>query len=177
MNSVAHVVGTRRYATNDTSRNNLGLALLTMGEGWHNNHHYFPVSARQGFFWFEPDVLHGAACPGLVGDRPRPPVSPVTEIKCAMRIKDGNLDIGMLRHHLGEVADIVETSTCPDPRCHPPRGRRGRRAASKAGCPRSRARRPRSAASIAGVVARSPCRCRRRTSSRITPSATPALRP
>ena len=51
INSLAHRFGSRRYATKDDSRNNLWLALLTFGEGWHNNHHYFPGSVRQGFRW------------------------------------------------------------------------------------------------------------------------------
>ena len=58
INSVAHVRGSRRFATKDQSRNNLWLALLTLGEGWHNNHHYYPASARQGFFWWEIDVTY-----------------------------------------------------------------------------------------------------------------------
>ncbi|MEO1337432.1 MAG: acyl-CoA desaturase [Myxococcota bacterium] len=56
INSLSHVWGTRRYDTTDTSRNNLLLALLTLGEGWHNNHHFYQSSARQGFFWWEIDV-------------------------------------------------------------------------------------------------------------------------
>lgn len=56
INSLAHVFGSRRYATTDTSRNNLWLALLTLGEGWHNNHHHYMSSANQGFFWWEIDV-------------------------------------------------------------------------------------------------------------------------
>jgi len=56
INSLAHVWGTRRYATRDDSRNNWFLALLTLGEGWHNNHHHFPGSARQGFYWWEIDL-------------------------------------------------------------------------------------------------------------------------
>jgi stearoyl-CoA desaturase (delta-9 desaturase) len=58
LNSLAHLFGTRRYATGDDSRNNLLLALLMLGEGWHNNHHYYPHSARQGFFWWEIDVTY-----------------------------------------------------------------------------------------------------------------------
>ena len=58
INSLAHVFGRRRYPTSDDSRNNLGLALLTMGEGWHNNHHHYPGADRQGFFWWEVDVTH-----------------------------------------------------------------------------------------------------------------------
>ncbi|QDV23247.1 acyl-CoA desaturase [Aureliella helgolandensis] len=58
INSLAHTYGTRRYATGDDSRNNLWLALFTFGEGWHNNHHHFPTSARQGFLWWEIDVSY-----------------------------------------------------------------------------------------------------------------------
>ncbi len=56
INSFAHRFGSRRYPTSDESRNNLWLALLTLGEGWHNNHHHYAGSARQGFFWWEIDI-------------------------------------------------------------------------------------------------------------------------
>ncbi len=56
INSLAHRFGSRRYPTKDDSRNNLWLALLTFGEGWHNNHHFFPGSSRQGFRWWEIDL-------------------------------------------------------------------------------------------------------------------------
>jgi len=58
INSLAHRFGWRRYATRDGSRNNLWLALLTFGEGWHNNHHHFPGAARQGFYWWEIDLTY-----------------------------------------------------------------------------------------------------------------------
>jgi stearoyl-CoA desaturase (Delta-9 desaturase) len=58
VNSLAHVLGNRRFDTEDSSRNNLFLALITLGEGWHNNHHYYPASERQGFYWWEIDVTH-----------------------------------------------------------------------------------------------------------------------
>jgi stearoyl-CoA desaturase (delta-9 desaturase) len=58
INSLAHVYGSRRYATTDTSRNNFWLALITMGEGWHNNHHHYMNSANQGFYWWEIDVSY-----------------------------------------------------------------------------------------------------------------------
>lgn len=58
INSLAHIFGTRRFDTVDTSRNNLLLALITLGEGWHNNHHYYPASERQGFYWWEIDITH-----------------------------------------------------------------------------------------------------------------------
>jgi stearoyl-CoA desaturase (delta-9 desaturase) len=56
INSVAHVLGRRRYETGEGSRNSLLLALVTLGEGWHNNHHFYPASTSQGFFWWELDV-------------------------------------------------------------------------------------------------------------------------
>lgn len=58
INSLAHVYGSRRFETNDDSRNNIWLALITFGEGWHNNHHHFPSSARQGFYWWEIDISY-----------------------------------------------------------------------------------------------------------------------
>ena len=57
-NSLAHRFGARRYATRDDSRNNPWLAVLTMGEGWHNNHHHYPGAARQGFYWWELDLTY-----------------------------------------------------------------------------------------------------------------------
>jgi stearoyl-CoA desaturase (delta-9 desaturase) len=58
INSLSHVWGSRRYITTDTSRNNFILALVTLGEGWHNNHHRFQSSARNGFFWWEIDITY-----------------------------------------------------------------------------------------------------------------------
>jgi stearoyl-CoA desaturase (delta-9 desaturase) len=58
INSLAHMWGSRRYNTSDASRNNFVLSILTLGEGWHNNHHHYPISARQGFFWWELDVTY-----------------------------------------------------------------------------------------------------------------------
>ncbi len=58
INSLSHVFGRQRYKTGDTSRNNFLLALLTLGEGWHNNHHYYPNAARQGFYWWEIDITY-----------------------------------------------------------------------------------------------------------------------
>lgn len=58
INSLAHTWGTKRYDTEDESRNNFLLAILTFGEGWHNNHHRFPGAARQGFFWWEFDPTY-----------------------------------------------------------------------------------------------------------------------
>jgi stearoyl-CoA desaturase (delta-9 desaturase) len=56
INSLSHVWGKRRFDTGDDSRNNGWLALITLGEGWHNNHHRWPQSVRQGFRWYEIDV-------------------------------------------------------------------------------------------------------------------------
>jgi len=77
VNSICHVWGWRRYATADASRNNVLVALITLGEGWHNNHHHYQSSARQGFRWWEIDVsyylLWLLAAVGLVWDVRKPP--------------------------------------------------------------------------------------------------------
>lgn len=77
VNSFAHTLGTKRYDTGDESRNSLILALITLGEGWHNNHHRHQATARQGFFWWEIDIsyyiLRVLAALGVVWDlRPVP---------------------------------------------------------------------------------------------------------
>lgn len=58
VNSFGHKYGSRRYRTPDKSRNNWILALLTLGEGWHNNHHRYPATAKQGFRWWELDITY-----------------------------------------------------------------------------------------------------------------------
>jgi stearoyl-CoA desaturase (Delta-9 desaturase) len=72
INSLSHLFGTRPYATGDDSRNNAALAILTLGEGWHNNHHHYQVATRQGFRWYQIDitfyVLRALAAVGLVWD-------------------------------------------------------------------------------------------------------------
>lgn len=60
INSLAHVTGRRRFETGDDSRNSFVLALITLGEGWHNNHHRFMGAARQGFYWWEFDPTYYA---------------------------------------------------------------------------------------------------------------------
>ena len=68
INSLAHRFGARRFDTRDDSRNNFWLALLTFGEGWHNNHHFFPGSSRQGFRWWEIDLTwYGLKAMSMVG--------------------------------------------------------------------------------------------------------------
>jgi len=85
INSLAHVMGSRRFQTGDDSRNNFALALITMGEGWHNNHHRFMASARQGFFWWEFDatyyVLRALAWTGLIWDLKAVPESVYAEAR------------------------------------------------------------------------------------------------
>jgi len=77
INSLAHVIGSRRYETTDGSRNSFALAVVTMGEGWHNNHHFYPGTANQGFFWWEWDpsyyLLRALSALGLVWDLRTPP--------------------------------------------------------------------------------------------------------
>jgi fatty-acid desaturase len=56
VNSATHMWGNRRFSTKDDSRNNWWVALMTFGEGWHNNHHAHPTSARHGLAWYEFDI-------------------------------------------------------------------------------------------------------------------------
>ena len=77
INSLTHMWGRRRYLTKDDSRNSWLLAILTLGEGWHNNHHYYKASTRQGFYWWEVDVsyygLKLLSWFGLIWDLKAPP--------------------------------------------------------------------------------------------------------
>jgi stearoyl-CoA desaturase (Delta-9 desaturase) len=77
INSLAHVHGSQRYVTGDTSRNNWWLAIITLGEGWHNNHHAYQRSTRQGFRWYEVDityyVLKALSWVGITWDLGEPP--------------------------------------------------------------------------------------------------------
>lgn len=77
INSLSHLIGRRPYITGDDSRNNWLLALLTMGEGWHNNHHAYQASVRQGFRWWEFDltfyILRVLSWLGVVWDLHVPP--------------------------------------------------------------------------------------------------------
>ena len=93
INSLAHVRGTKRYVTGDDSRNNWLLAFLTMGEGWHNNHHAYQSSVRQGFRWWEVDptyyVLRALSWTGLVWDLKTPPEAVLrNEQKLGARVVD-----------------------------------------------------------------------------------------
>jgi stearoyl-CoA desaturase (delta-9 desaturase) len=96
INSLTHLFGRRRYATTDTSRNSLLMALLTFGEGWHNNHHYYQASANMGFYWWEIDVsycvLRLLSWTGLVWDLRRPSRA----VRDAGRIGADNPDVGLL---------------------------------------------------------------------------------
>ncbi|MGI9641448.1 MAG: acyl-CoA desaturase [Acidimicrobiia bacterium] len=97
VNSLAHVVGRRRYATSDTSRNSLVIALLTNGEGWHNNHHHYQASARQSFHWYQWDpsfyVLWLLSKVRIVRDLK----TPTPEIKSMSLVGAGHFDIGMFQ--------------------------------------------------------------------------------
>ncbi len=77
INSLAHEIGSKRYLTGDDSGNSFVLALITLGEGWHNNHHHYQSSTRQGFKWWEIDityyVLKAMSWTGLVWNLREPP--------------------------------------------------------------------------------------------------------
>jgi len=58
VNYFCHKYGRRRFDTRDRSTNNALIAALSFGEGWHNNHHYYPATARAGFHWWEVDMYY-----------------------------------------------------------------------------------------------------------------------
>jgi stearoyl-CoA desaturase (delta-9 desaturase) len=93
INSLSHVYGSRRYETTDTSRNNFWLSLLTLGEGWHNNHHCYQSATRQGFFWYEIDVtyyiLKSLSFVGIVWDLRDPPLEKLEDKRIGGKIAIG----------------------------------------------------------------------------------------
>jgi stearoyl-CoA desaturase (Delta-9 desaturase) len=107
INSLTHVFGSQRYITTDNSRNNLLLALITMGEGWHNNHHYYQRSTNQGFFWWEVDatyyVLRVLSWLGLVWDLHVPPA----HVQSSNRI--GSVAVPLAEPALALEPAIIET--------------------------------------------------------------------
>jgi stearoyl-CoA desaturase (Delta-9 desaturase) len=102
INSLAHVFGKKRYETGDESRNSLALAIITLGEGWHNNHHFYPSTANQGWFWWEVDVsyylLRALSWLGLVWDLRLPP----------RHVRDGRLE-----RPAAEVAVVADADPSP----------------------------------------------------------------
>lgn len=93
INSLAHAMGNRRFETTDDSRNSLFLALITFGEGWHNNHHRYMNSARQGFYWWEIDMtyygLRILSWLGIVWDLRPVPASVYEEARHAPNLRSG----------------------------------------------------------------------------------------
>jgi len=105
INSLAHVRGRRRYVTGDDSRNNWLLALFTMGEGWHNNHHAYQSSARQVFRWWEIDatfyLLKALSWTGLVWDLKTPPA--------AVRLNEYRLGSRVIERAAAQLAGSFDT--------------------------------------------------------------------
>ena len=87
INSLAHLMGRRRYQTADASRNSLILAVVTLGEGWHNNHHRYQGAARNGFYWWEIDItyylLKALSRTGLIWDLKVVPATVLAEGRAA----------------------------------------------------------------------------------------------
>ena len=101
INSIMHYFGKQRYKTGDESRNHFLLAFFTMGEGWHNNHHYFQSSAKAGFFWWELDVtyyiLKSWSWIGLVKN--------LRGVPNEVRFSTDRADIDYLREHPEKLSD------------------------------------------------------------------------
>lgn len=111
VNSVAHLWGTRRFATDDTSRNNFLVAFLTMGEGWHNNHHHIASSVKQGIRWWEIDatyyVLRMLSWLHIVTDLRLPHEAQLN----SARIKDGAWDVGMFKWYWDKASTRAAMAT------------------------------------------------------------------
>ena len=115
INSLAHVSGSRRYVTGDDSRNNLLLAIVTMGEGWHNNHHAFQSCARQGFRWWEVDltyyILKLLALGGIVSGLKNPPERILrNEHRLGTKVVDRTAEQLAARFHPAPIVAALRTS-------------------------------------------------------------------
>jgi stearoyl-CoA desaturase (delta-9 desaturase) len=110
VNSLAHIMGRRRYATADTSRNSVFVALITGGEGWHNNHHHYQGSARQGFKWYEIDttyyVLWVMSKLRLVSGLRKPP----KRVLESHLVRNGAADIGMFHKHWDRAVRVLQSA-------------------------------------------------------------------
>ncbi|MBK8253346.1 MAG: acyl-CoA desaturase [Polyangiaceae bacterium] len=97
INSLSHLFGKRRYQTTDESRNNWLLAIITMGEGWHNNHHHYQRSVNQGFYWWEFDltyyILWAMSKVGLVWDLHTPPPHVLVDKRIDADARDSAPDV------------------------------------------------------------------------------------
>ena len=107
INSLSHVFGRRVFVTNDSSRNSFLLALVTNGEGWHNNHHHFCSSARQGFHWWQIDVsYYGLRLLDLLGIAKNLKGVP-KKIKQIRLVREGYADVGILKTRLEKAARLL----------------------------------------------------------------------
>ena len=99
--------GRRVFVTNDSSRNSFLLALVTNGEGWHNNHHHFCSSARQGFHWWQIDVsYYGLRLLDLLGIAKNLRGVP-KKIKQIRLVREGYADVGILKTRLEKAARLL----------------------------------------------------------------------
>jgi stearoyl-CoA desaturase (delta-9 desaturase) len=120
INSLTHVWGKRRFETEDTSRNNIILALVTLGEGWHNNHHAFAGGAKAGFYWYEIDItyylLRLMQALRLISDLggPPPAVLELGRQNDALRREARRfLRAGVVRQlSHAELSDLVQAAAC-----------------------------------------------------------------
>ncbi len=120
INSLAHVHGKTRYVTGDDSRNNWLLAFFTMGEGWHNNHHAYQSSVRQGFRWWEIDptfyILKALSWIGVVWDLKTPPEAVLlNEQKLGSRVIDRAATELAGSFHLDQIAASMRAALAGTP--------------------------------------------------------------
>jgi len=111
INSLAHLIGGRRYRTSDDSRNSLLLAFITLGEGWHNNHHRYQSATRNGFYWYEIDPTYYGlkllSWTGLISGFKAVPESVLEEGRRADRGEQAPVFVEQTHSHPSSLAKVV----------------------------------------------------------------------
>jgi stearoyl-CoA desaturase (Delta-9 desaturase) len=114
INSLSHLYGKQRYETGDDSRNNWFLAIITLGEGWHNNHHHYRHSARNGFYWYEFDItyyiLKAMSSVGLIWDLKPVPEHVLEEGLIRDAQAKGKTEFKNLQGKLTKITEVINPS-------------------------------------------------------------------
>lgn len=115
INSLAHLMGNRRFETSDDSRNSFILSLITLGEGWHNNHHRYMSATRQGFYWWELDItyylLKAVSWTGFIRDFKEVPASIYREAEQRRHADTvSRFSVSSVQHEIDALRRVVPTA-------------------------------------------------------------------
>jgi stearoyl-CoA desaturase (delta-9 desaturase) len=115
INSLAHLLGKRRFDTGDDSRNSFVLSLVTLGEGWHNNHHRYMSATRQGFYWWEIDItyylLKILSLTGFIWNLKEVPASVYREAdECTHRFASTRFSLATVQDEFNSLKKVVPTA-------------------------------------------------------------------